>query len=86
LKSAFCPKYSIVVRNIPPHIHTAILSQAFIVEAVYGRDLPRLMVAADECDSVGVSYFEAEKEEERLERVEATINKITYASISVAPS
>jgi hypothetical protein len=44
------------------------------------------MVAADECDSVGVSYFEAEKEEERLERVEATINKITYASISVAPS
>jgi hypothetical protein len=72
----------IVISIIPPDIHAAILSQAFVVEAIYGRDLPRFVVAADECDSVGVSYFKAEKKKERLERVEAAVNEVAYAFVS----
>jgi hypothetical protein len=40
------------------------------------------VVAADERDSVGVSYFETEEEEERLERVEAAVNKVACPFVS----
>ena len=36
------------------------------------------MVSPDKCYSVWVSYFKAKKEKKRLERVEASINKIAY--------
>jgi len=41
------------------------------------------MVASDECYSIGVSYFEAEKEEERFERVEAAVNEVACLKVSV---
>lgn len=40
------------------------------------------MVSANECDSVGVSYFEAEEEEEGFERVEAAIDEIAWSDVS----
>jgi len=40
------------------------------------------MVATDERYSVWVSYFEAEKEQERFERIEATVDKVTFVLVS----
>ena len=37
------------------------------------------MVSPDKCYSVWVSHFKAKKEKKRLERVEASINKIACA-------
>ena len=39
------------------------------------------MVSPDKCYSVWVSYFKAKKEKERLERVEASINKIACTQL-----
>jgi hypothetical protein len=36
------------------------------------------VVASNERYPVGVSYFEAEEEEERFERVEAAINEVAW--------
>jgi hypothetical protein len=35
------------------------------------------VVAANECDSVWVSYFQAQEKEERFKRIESTIDEIT---------
>lgn len=75
-----------IVKNIaaiPPHICAAILSHAFIVESINGGDLSRLVVAANKRHPVGVSNFEAEEQEEGLERVEAAINKVALLCVSV---
>ena len=42
------------------------------------------MVAANECDAVRVSYFEAEQEEEGFEGVEAAVDKVTCLSLAQA--
>jgi len=42
---------------ILPDIHAAILLQAFIVKTVHLSDLPRLVVAPNESDTVRVSYL-----------------------------
>jgi hypothetical protein len=61
---------------LPPDVRAAVLPQALVVEPVDSRDLPRLVVAANERYSIGISYFEAEKEKEGLEGVEAAINEV----------
>jgi hypothetical protein len=40
------------------------------------------VVAANECDSIWISYFEAKKEEEGLEGVETTVNKVACEMVS----
>jgi hypothetical protein len=40
------------------------------------------VVAANQCDSVWVSYFEAEEEEEGFERVEAAVYEVAWTVIS----
>lgn len=42
------------------------------------------MIATDESDSVGVSHFETKEEEERFERVEASVNEVAWGTISPA--
>jgi hypothetical protein len=68
--------------SIPPHVYAPVLPQALIVEAVYSRYLSRLVVAANECDAIWVSYFEAKKEEEGLEGVETTVNEVACVIVS----
>ena len=62
--------------TVAPDIRAAVLAQTLVVEAVDGRDLPRLVVAADQRYAVGVADFEAEEEEEGFERVEAAVNEV----------
>ena len=51
--------------------------QALVVEAVDLRDLPRLVVAADERDAVRIADFVRQQEEEGLDAVEATVDEVT---------
>lgn len=66
---------------VAPHIGGAVFAQAFVVEAVHGRDLPRFVVAADERDAVWVAHFEAEEEEEAFERVEAAVDEVAHEEV-----
>jgi len=50
-----------VVENlstISPNVDRAVLSKALVVKAIYLRNLPRLVVAADQCDAVRISNLE----------------------------
>ena len=49
--------------------------------ATHLRDLPALVVPSDECDAIGVAYFEGEKEEESLDAVEASVHKVAYGML-----
>lgn len=61
---------------VAPHAGRAVLAHALVVEAVHLGDLPRLVVAADEGDAVGVAHLEGEEEEEGLDRVEAAVDVV----------
>ena len=61
---------------VSPDVCGSVFAQALIVEAVDGCDLSAFVVAADKCDAVGVSDFEAEEEEERFEAVETAIDEV----------
>lgn len=53
------------------------LSLALVVEAIHLGDLAGLVVATDEGDTVRVANLEDKEEEEGLDGVEATVDKVT---------
>jgi hypothetical protein len=59
-----------------PHVAAPVFPLTFVVEAVDLRDLPRLVVPADERDSFWVPDFEREEQNERLDAVKSSINEI----------
>lgn len=69
---------------VAPDIGGAVFAHALVVEAVDGGDLARLVVAADQGDSVWVADLEREEEEEGFERVEATVDKVAWSPIESA--
>ena len=68
------------VAAVAPDVCAAVLAQTLVVEAIDGRDLARLVVPADQRQPVRVADFEAEEEEEGLERVEAAVDKVACAA------
>ena len=60
-----------------PNVGTRVLSLTFVVKAIDLSDLARLVISTDECNALGVTNFEGEKEEEGLYRVETSIDKVT---------
>ena len=66
---------------VTPDVRAAVFADAFVIEAVHGRDLPRLMVSSYKCDSVWVANFEAEEEEEGFERVKAPVNEVAHEQV-----
>jgi hypothetical protein len=62
---------------VAPHVCAAVLARTLVVEAVHLRDLPRLVVAADERDAVRIADFVRQQEEEGLDAVEATVDEVT---------
>lgn len=76
------PKSKVVedVAAIAPDVGRTVFPQTLVVEAIDGGDLTGLVVAANEGHTVGIANFEAEKEEEGLERVKATVDKVTYVT------
>lgn len=62
--------------TVPPHACGSILLHALVVKAVHLRDLPRLVVASDQRHAVGVPDLERQQEEERLDRVEPSVDVV----------
>lgn len=54
------------LRAVAPHIHRAILAQAFIIETIHLGDLTTLMIASNQGNVLGVPNLEGEKEQECL--------------------
>ena len=65
------------VREIVPDVSVAIFAVTFSVETVGLCDATRLMVAADEVDSMWVAKLEADEEGDRFDRKEASVDIIT---------
>ena len=65
-----------------PDVGVAVLAQALVVEAVHLRDLPRLVVPANQRYAVWVADFEAEEEQEGFERVEAAVDEVACGGIT----
>ena len=61
----------------PPHVTTSILALTFVVKAVYLCDLAGLVVSAYKCHAFRIPHFESEQQEEGLDAVESSINKVT---------
>jgi hypothetical protein len=64
------------VAAIPPNVAAAIFSLTLVVEPIHLRDLPRLVVSADERYAIGIPDFEEQEQEERLDRVETAVDKV----------
>ncbi|KAJ9105129.1 hypothetical protein QFC19_003587 [Naganishia cerealis] len=65
------------ITTISPHIHAAVFPLAFVVETINLGDLPRLVISSDKRDSIWVSDFEQKKEQECLDGIESSVNKVT---------
>lgn len=61
---------------IPPDVRGAVLSLALVVESVHLRDLPRLVVPANEGDAVWISNFVGEKEKECFDGVVTAVDEV----------
>lgn len=63
---------------VAPYVDIPVLARALVVEAVYLSDLPRLMIAANQRDTIGVSHLERKEQKERFDRVQPSVYKITW--------
>ena len=69
------------ISKVSPHVRVAVFPQAFVVEAVHLRDLPRLVVAAQDGDAVAVAQLEGDKESDRLYGVVSSVDVITHEEV-----
>lgn len=70
--------------ELPPYVCATVFPHAFVVESVYGCDLSRFVVAADQRYSVWVANFEAEEEEEGFEGVETAVNEVACTLLAIS--
>lgn len=70
------------VGEVLPNIGVAVLAETLVVEAIYLRNLTRLVVTTEDSDAGGVSDLEGDKKSDGLDRVVATIDIITYSSLA----
>ena len=61
---------------VAPHIHGAVLPQTLVVEPVHLGDLAGLVVAAYKSDSIRVSHFQCQQQQEGLHTVVTPVHKI----------
>mmetsp|Transcript_3207 Transcript_3207/g.13915 ORF Transcript_3207/g.13915 Transcript_3207/m.13915 type:complete len:312 (+) Transcript_3207:1674-2609(+) len=69
------------VGDVLPHVRVAVLAQALVVEAVHLRDLPRLVVAADDGDAIGVANLERHHQRDRLDRVITSVYVVAQEEV-----
>jgi hypothetical protein len=60
-----------------PDVGVAVLSKAFVVEAVYLGNLAGLMVASKDGDALRIADFEGDKKSDSLDRVISTIHIVS---------
>ena len=64
------------IGEVFPYIGIAILSEALVVEAIDLGDLAGFVVAAKDCDALGVPNFESNEESDRLHGIITSINVV----------
>ena len=69
------------VGEVSPYVCVAVLAEAFVVETIHLRDLPRFVVSAENCHSVAISEFESNKESDGLDRVVPSVDVITHEEV-----
>ena len=69
------------VGEVSPYVCVAVLAEAFVVETIHLRDLPRFVVSAEDCHSVAISEFESNKEGDGLDRVVPSVDVITHEEV-----
>ena len=65
------------VGEVLPHVGIAVLSKTFVVKPINLGDLSGLVVSTENCDALGVSDLEGNKQSHGLYRVVTTIDVIT---------
>lgn len=74
-------RQSQVVKNLaamPPDTRTPVFPLTLLIESVHLGDLSRLVIASNECDAIRISYFQRQEEKKRLNRIEASVYKVTW--------
>lgn len=66
------------VGEVLPDVRVAVLPEALVVEAVHLGDLPRLVVATEDGDPLGIPDLEGDEQRDRLDGVVSSIDVITY--------
>ena len=66
------------VGEVSPYVRVAILAEALVVEAVHLRDLPRFVVAAENCYPVAVAQLERNQEGDSLDRVISSVDIVPH--------
>jgi hypothetical protein len=61
-----------------PDVRIPVLTQALVVKAIHLRDLPRLMVPAEDGDTVGVAQLECHEEGDGLDGVVAAVDVVAH--------
>lgn len=69
------------VREELPHVRIAILAQALIVEAVHLRNLPTLVVAAQDGDALGIADLERDEKRDSLDGEVSTIDVVAHEEV-----
>ena len=64
-----------------PHRRCAILFEALVIKAIDLRDLPGLVVAADERHALGVAHLQREQKQKSLDRVVAAVDKVAHEHV-----
>lgn len=72
------------VGEVLPDVGVAVLAEALVVEAVDLRDLPRLVVAAEDGDALGVADLEGDEQGDRLDGVVATVDVVAWGVVRAA--
>ena len=70
------------LRHILPWVGVAILALALVVEAVDLRDLPRLVVAAQQRDAVRVARLEQQQHGHRLDTIVPAVDKVAHEDVA----
>merc|ERR1712032_1163466 len=67
---------------ILPRIRIAILSLALVIEPIDLCDLPALVIAPEQSDSVGPTSFEQQEQRHGLYTVVAAIHKVSHEDVA----
>ena len=64
-----------------PDVGVAVLAQALVVEAVHLRDLPTLVVPAQDRHAVAVAHLERDEERDCLDRVVPSVDVVAHEEV-----
>ena len=69
------------VGEVSPYVCVAVLAEAFVVETIHLRDLPRFVVSAEDGYSIAVSELECDEEGYGLDRVVPPVDIVAHEEV-----